>query len=59
MLIWCQMITRGGSDVMIDLNSLKKLVRENGYLYTKDVTDATVSVFRLSQYGCCCQQANA
>ena len=41
---------------MIDLNSLKKLVRENGYLYTKDVT---VSVFRLSQYGCCCQQANA
>ena len=53
------MITRGGSDVMIDLNSLKKLVRENGYLYTKDVTDATVSVFRLSQYGCCCQQANA
>ena len=25
---------------MTDLDSLKKLVRENGYLYTKDVTSA-------------------
>lgn len=27
---------------MIDLDSLKKLVRENGYLYTKDVTNAGI-----------------
>ena len=29
-------------DVMTDLDSLKKLVRENGYLYTKDVTSAGI-----------------
>ena len=29
-------------DVMADLDSLKKLTRENGYLYTKDVTNAGI-----------------
>ena len=29
-------------DVMTDLDFLKKLVRENGYLYTKDITYAGI-----------------
>ena len=35
---------------MIDLDSLKKLVRENGYLYTKDVTNAGIRREYLKKY---------
>lgn len=31
-----------GGDVMTNLESLRKLVRENGYLYTKDITYAGI-----------------
>lgn len=37
-------------DVMTDLNSLKKLVRKNGYLYTKDVTNAGIRREQLKKY---------
>ena len=42
-------LKRGG-DVMTDLDSLKRLVRENGYLYTKDVTDAGIRREQLKKY---------
>ena len=35
---------------MTDLDSLKKLVRENGYLYTKDVTSAGIRREQLKKY---------
>ena len=35
---------------MTDLDSLKKLVRENGYLYTKDVTNAGIRREQLKKY---------
>ena len=35
---------------MADLDSLKKLVRENGYLYTKDVTSAGIRWEQLKKY---------
>lgn len=35
---------------MTDLDSLKKLVRENGYLYTKDVTSAGIRREKLKKY---------
>ena len=37
-------------DVMTDLDFLKKLVRENGYLYTKDVTSAGIRREQLKKY---------
>ena len=37
-------------DVMTDLDSLKRLVRENGYLYTKDVTSAGIRREQLKKY---------
>lgn len=37
-------------DIMNDLDSLKKLVRENGYLYTKDVTSAGIRREQLRKY---------
>lgn len=37
-------------DLMTDLNFLKELVRENGYLYTKDVTNAGIRRERLKKY---------
>ena len=40
----------GVGDVMTDLDSLKKLVRENGYLYTKDVTSAGIRREKLKKY---------
>ena len=40
----------GRGDVMTDLNSLKKLVRENGYLYTKDVVSAGIRREQLKKY---------
>ena len=35
---------------MTDLTSLKKLVRENGYLYTKDVTNSGIRREQLKKY---------
>ncbi len=35
---------------MADLDPLKKLVRENGYLYTKDVTSAGIRWEQLKKY---------
>ena len=35
---------------MTDLNSLKKLTRENGYLYTKDVTESGIRREILKKY---------
>ena len=35
---------------MVDLNSLKKLTRENGYLYTKDVTESGIRRESLKKY---------
>ena len=35
---------------MADLDSLKKLTRENGYLYTKDVTNAGIRREQLKKY---------
>ena len=35
---------------MTDLDSLKKLVRENGYLYTKDVTSAGIRREQLKKH---------
>ena len=35
---------------MADLDSLKKLVGENGYLYTKDVTNAGIRREQLKKY---------
>lgn len=35
---------------MTALNSLKKLVRENGYLYTQDVTEAGIRREQLKKY---------
>ena len=35
---------------MVDFGLLKKLVRENGYLYTKDVTNAGIRREQLKQY---------
>lgn len=35
---------------MTDLDPLKKLVRENGYLYTKDVTSAGIRREKLKKY---------
>ena len=37
-------------DIMTNLDSLKKLVRENGYLYTKDVTSAGIRREQLKKY---------
>ena len=37
-------------DAMADVDSLKKLVRENGYLYTKDVTSAGIRREQLKKY---------
>ena len=37
-------------DVMTDIDSLKKLVRENGYLYTKDVTNSGIRREQLKKY---------
>ena len=37
-------------DAMTDLDSLKKLARENGYLYTKDVTGAGIRREKLKRY---------
>ena len=35
---------------MTALNSLKKLIRENGYLYTQDVTEAGIRREQLKKY---------
>ena len=40
----------GEGDAMTNLVSLKKLVRENGYLYTKDVTNAGIRREQLKKY---------
>ena len=37
-------------DIMTDLDFLKELGRENGYLYTKDVTNAGIRRERLKKY---------
>ena len=40
----------GEGDAMTNLIFLKKLVRENGYLYTKDVTSAGIRREQLKKY---------